>query len=61
MKNEIVVGLNDSPSGKAALTWAAEQARSTGSVLRSLACARLAAAACMSIAADHELGRWPVL
>jgi hypothetical protein len=30
MKNEIVVGLYDSPSGKAALTWAAEQARSTG-------------------------------
>jgi nucleotide-binding universal stress UspA family protein len=36
MKNEIVVGLDDSPSGKAALDWAAEQARSVGAVLRAV-------------------------
>jgi nucleotide-binding universal stress UspA family protein len=36
MKNEIVVGLDDSPSGKAALDWAAQQARSTGAVLRAV-------------------------
>ena len=36
MKNEIVVGLEDSPSGKAALQWAAQQARSTGAVLRAV-------------------------
>lgn len=36
MKNEIVVGLDDSPSGKAALDWAAQQARSTGAVLRAM-------------------------
>jgi nucleotide-binding universal stress UspA family protein len=36
MKNEIVVGLDDSPSGKAALDWAAEQARSIGAVLRAV-------------------------
>jgi hypothetical protein len=29
MRNEFVVGLDDSPSSKAALNWAAEQARST--------------------------------
>ena len=36
MRNEIVVGLDDSPSGKAALDWAAEQARSVGAVLRAV-------------------------
>jgi len=36
MKNEIVVGLDDSPSSKAALDWAAEQARSVGAVLRAV-------------------------
>ena len=36
MKNEIVVGLEDSPSSKAALDWAAEQARSVGAVLRAV-------------------------
>ena len=36
MKNEIVVGLDDSPSGKAALQWAAQQARRTGAVLRAV-------------------------
>jgi hypothetical protein len=34
MSNEIGVGLDDSPSGKAALNWAAEQARSLGTTLR---------------------------
>ena len=32
----IVVGLDESPSGRAALQWAAEQARLTGSVLRAI-------------------------
>jgi nucleotide-binding universal stress UspA family protein len=36
MKNEIVVGLDDSPSGQAALDWAAEHARSVGAVLRAV-------------------------
>ena len=36
MKNEIVVGLDDSPSSKAALHWAAEQAKSVGAVLRAV-------------------------
>ena len=36
MKNEIVVGLDDSPSGKAALAWAAEQAKSLGAGLRAV-------------------------
>jgi nucleotide-binding universal stress UspA family protein len=36
MKNEILVGLDDSPSGKAALAWAAEQAKSVGAVLRAV-------------------------
>jgi nucleotide-binding universal stress UspA family protein len=36
MKNEIVVGLDESPSSKAALDWAAEQAKSVGAVLRAL-------------------------
>ena len=36
MRNEIVVGLDDSPSSKAALDWAAEQARSVGAVLRAV-------------------------
>ena len=36
MKNEIVVGLDDSLSGSAALQWAAQQARSTGAVLRAV-------------------------
>jgi nucleotide-binding universal stress UspA family protein len=36
MRNEIVVGLDDSPSGKAALDWAAQQARSTGALLRAM-------------------------
>jgi nucleotide-binding universal stress UspA family protein len=36
MRNEIVVGLDDSPSSKAALQWAAQQARSTGAVLRAV-------------------------
>jgi nucleotide-binding universal stress UspA family protein len=33
---EIVVGLDDSPAAKAALGWAAEQARVTGARLRAL-------------------------
>jgi nucleotide-binding universal stress UspA family protein len=36
MRNEIVVGLDDSPSSKAALQWAAEQAKSTGAALRAV-------------------------
>jgi nucleotide-binding universal stress UspA family protein len=36
MRNEIVVGLDNSPSGKAALNWAAEQARSLGTTLRAV-------------------------
>lgn len=36
MRNEIVVGLDDSPSSKAALDWAAEQAASMGAVLRAV-------------------------
>jgi nucleotide-binding universal stress UspA family protein len=36
MRNEIVVGLADSPSSKAGLQWAAEQAKSTGAVLRAV-------------------------
>jgi nucleotide-binding universal stress UspA family protein len=36
MRNQIVVGLDDSPSGKAGLQWAAEQAKSTGAVLRAV-------------------------
>jgi hypothetical protein len=36
MRSQIVVGLNDSPSSKAGLQWAAEQAKSTGAVLRAV-------------------------
>ena len=36
MRNEIVVGLDDSPSSNAALRWAAEQAESVGAVLRAV-------------------------
>jgi nucleotide-binding universal stress UspA family protein len=36
MTNEIVVGLDDSPSSKAALQWAAQHAKSTGTVLRAV-------------------------
>jgi nucleotide-binding universal stress UspA family protein len=36
IRNEIVVGLNDSPSAKAALGWAAEQAILSQSVLRAI-------------------------
>jgi nucleotide-binding universal stress UspA family protein len=36
MKNEIVVGLDDSPSAKAALHWAADQAKTLGAVLRAV-------------------------
>jgi hypothetical protein len=36
MRNEIVVGLADSPSGKAALQWAAQQAKITGAALRAV-------------------------
>jgi nucleotide-binding universal stress UspA family protein len=36
MRNEIVVGLDDSPSSKAALNWAAEQAKSLGAGLRAV-------------------------
>jgi nucleotide-binding universal stress UspA family protein len=36
MRNEIVVGLDESPSGKAALDWAAQQAKSTRAVLRAV-------------------------
>jgi len=36
MKGEIVVGLDDSPSSRAALDWAAAQARSVGAVLRAV-------------------------
>jgi|SRR5215211_4363680 len=36
MRNEIVVGLDDSPSSRAALDWAAEEARSVGAVLRAV-------------------------
>jgi nucleotide-binding universal stress UspA family protein len=34
--SEIVVGLDDSPAAKAALAWAAEQARVTGARLRAV-------------------------
>ena len=33
---EVVVGVDDSPSARAALRWAAEYARSTGAVLRGI-------------------------
>jgi nucleotide-binding universal stress UspA family protein len=36
MRSQIVIGLNDSPSSKAGLQWAAEQAKSTGAVLRAV-------------------------
>jgi nucleotide-binding universal stress UspA family protein len=36
MNNEIVVGLDDSPSSRAALNWAAEQAKRLGAVLRAV-------------------------
>lgn len=36
MRNEIVVGLDNSPSGQAALKWAGEQARSLGTGLRAV-------------------------
>jgi nucleotide-binding universal stress UspA family protein len=36
MRNEIVVGLDDSASSRAALTWAAEHARNVGAVLRAV-------------------------
>jgi nucleotide-binding universal stress UspA family protein len=36
MRSQIVVGLDDSPSSKAGLHWAAEQAKSTGAVLRAV-------------------------
>ena len=36
MRNEIVVGLDDSASSKAALDWAAEQATSVSPVLRAV-------------------------
>ncbi len=35
-KNEIVVGLDDSPSGRAALRWASQQATLTNSMLRTV-------------------------
>jgi hypothetical protein len=43
MKNEIVVGLDDSPSGKAVLDWAAEQAKTLGAVLRAVHVAAMTA------------------
>jgi nucleotide-binding universal stress UspA family protein len=36
MNNEIVVGLDESPSSKAALNWASEQANSLHAVLRAV-------------------------
>jgi nucleotide-binding universal stress UspA family protein len=36
MKNQIVVGVDDSPSGRAGLQWAAEQAKMRGAVLRAV-------------------------
>ncbi len=36
MRNQIVVGLDDSPSSEAGLQWAAQQAKSTGAVLRAV-------------------------
>ncbi|HEY6686649.1 MAG TPA: universal stress protein [Propionibacteriaceae bacterium] len=36
MRNEIVVGLDDSPSSKLALQWAAQHAKSTGAELRAV-------------------------
>ena len=36
MRHEIVVGLDKSPSGPAALKWAAEQPRSLGTGLRAV-------------------------
>ncbi|HEU4909536.1 MAG TPA: universal stress protein [Propionibacteriaceae bacterium] len=35
-RNEIIVGLDDSPSGRAALRWAARQAVLAGSLLRAI-------------------------
>ena len=43
MKNEIVVELDDSPSGKAALDWTAEQAKTLGAVLRAVHVAAMTA------------------
>jgi nucleotide-binding universal stress UspA family protein len=36
MKNQIIVGLDDSPSSKAALEWAAQHAKTTGAMLRAV-------------------------
>jgi nucleotide-binding universal stress UspA family protein len=36
MKNDIIVGLDDSPSGHAALEWAARHAKSTGAIVRAV-------------------------
>jgi nucleotide-binding universal stress UspA family protein len=36
MRNQIVVGVDDSPSGKAGLQWAAEEAKIRGAVLRAV-------------------------
>jgi len=36
MRDKIVVGLNDSPSSKLALKWAAQEAKSTDAVLRAV-------------------------
>jgi hypothetical protein len=37
-RNEIIVGLDDSPSGRAALSWAARQAVLGESLLRAIPC-----------------------
>jgi hypothetical protein len=37
-RNEIIVGLDDSPSGRAALSWAARQAVLAESLLRAIPC-----------------------
>jgi nucleotide-binding universal stress UspA family protein len=36
MRNEVVVGLDDSPSSELALQWATQHAKSTGAVLRAV-------------------------
>jgi nucleotide-binding universal stress UspA family protein len=41
-RNQIIVGLDDSPSGRAALRWATQHALLAGSVLRAIHVLRLA-------------------
>jgi nucleotide-binding universal stress UspA family protein len=50
-RNDIVVGIDDSPSAAAALLWAVEQAKETGTALRVVHAWHLSAAASAALAA----------